>query len=634
VKTATFTPRLPGSFGASEALEPGLNFCSNASKIATVKIKTPILQNPIEGAVYLASQNQNPFGSLIAVYLVAEDPVSGVLVKLAGRVSLCQGPGETIDGKTCQAPGQLITIFENSPQAPFEDAELEFFGGERAPLATPAYCGPYTSTASITPWTGNAPVNSSSTFNITSGPDHTACPGSTLPFSPGLTGGATNLNAGVFSPLTGTFIREDGEQNITHVQLHLPPGLSAVLSGIPLCPETQANQGACSEQSLIGETTVSAGVGSDPVSVKGGRVYLTEKYHGAPFGLSIVNPVKAGPFDLEHDTSNPSQNPACDCIVVRAKVQIDALTAVVTITTNSENEGYAIPHMIDGIPVQLKKVNFTTTRTGFQFNPTNCQKMAITGAAATSEGATHNVEVPFQVTNCALLAFTPTFQAFTSAKTSKTNGASLTLKVTRPSGPASGQANFAKAKIDLPKALPSRLTTLQKACLAVVFETNPAACPAASIVGHVKVITPILPEPLQGPAYFVSHGNEAFPSLTMVLQGYGVTLQVISSTFIKKGITSGTLNAIPDQPFTSFELTLPEGKYSALAANTNLCKTKLNMPTAFTAQNGIQIHTTTPIHVTGCHPHKPTKPTTCHKHNHHTTCQHTHKPKHTTHTKT
>jgi hypothetical protein len=611
-QSAIFTSTLP------QPLAPGANFCPDAAKIGTVNIKTPLLLNPLEGAVYLATQNENPFGSLIAVYLVAQDPISGVLVKVTGQVHL--------DPQT----GQIVTTFENSPQLPFEDAEVEFFGGERAPLATPAHCGAYTTTASIAPWSGNEPVTSSSTFQITSGPNGSSCPGTPLPFNPSLTGGATNLNAGLYSPLTGTYSRQDGEQNIVAVQLHLPGGLSAALSGVKLCPEEQANAGTCTTQSLIGETTVSAGVGSDPVSVKGGRIYLTEKYHGAPFGLSVVEPVKAGPFDLERDTSNPSQNPACDCIVVRAKLDINPITTQVTITTNSPSEGYAIPSRIDGIPVQLKRVNFTTTRTAFQFNPTNCQKMAITGTATTSENTTQNVQVPFQVTNCALLAFTPTFQAYTTGKTSKTNGASLTLKVTRPSGPESGQANFAKAKIDIPKQLPSRLTTLQKACLAIVFETNPAACPPASIVGHAIVITPALPVPLEGPAYFVSHGNEAFPSLTMILGGYGITLQVTSNTFIKNGITSGTLNNVPDQPFTTFELTLPQGKYSALAANTNLCTTKLTMPTAFTAQNGIQIHTTTPIHVTGCHTtHKPTH-TNCHKHNHKTTCtQHTKKLTHT-----
>ena len=601
-----FTPRLPGSIPAREAGEeesfsPGVNFCANASKIATVKIKSPLLPQGqfVEGGVYLASQNSNPFGSLLAMYIVAEDPVSGTVVKLPGQVALSE-------------TGQLTTTFENNPQLAFEDAELHFFGGERAPLANPAHCGTFETKGQFTPWSGGQTVEAKTVFQITSGPNHTPCPGSTLPFGPLLTGGTTNINAGAFSPLTTTVAREDGQQDMQSVTLHMPEGLSGILTGIPLCPETQANEGTCPAASLIGETTVEAGVGGDPVSVKGGKVYLTEKYAGAPFGLSIVNPVKAGPFDLEHDTSNAAQQPACDCIVVRAKIQVDPYTAALTVSTDSSGP-HAIPHLIDGIPVNIQKVNVTITREHFTFNPTNCAPTQITGTITSSENTSQSITVPFQATNCATLAFHPTFTVTTSGKTSKTNGASLTAKITYPPTPPGNQATayaaIAKVKVDLPKALPSRLTTLQKACLAIIFETNPANCPPQSIVGHAKVITPLLPEPLQGPAYFVSHGNEAFPSLTMVLQGYGITIDLIGSTYIHNGITSTTFHQTPDAPLTSFQLTLPQGPNSALAANGNLCTTKLNMPTAFTAQNGQQIHQTTPIHTTNCTTHH-----TKHKH--------------------
>ncbi len=184
-----FTPRLPGSFGAkggvashelpeSEGtLSPGVNFCANASKIASVKIKSPLLPNPLEGFVYLATQEANPFGSVFAMYLVAEDPVSSTLVKLAGEVRLCQSTGEEIDGMSCQAPGQIITSFENSPELAFEDAELHFFGGERAPLANPSRCGAYTTSASFVPWSGGNIVNASSIFHITTGPKTLSEPG-------------------------------------------------------------------------------------------------------------------------------------------------------------------------------------------------------------------------------------------------------------------------------------------------------------------------------------------------------------------------------------------------------------------------------------------------------------------------
>jgi hypothetical protein len=589
VSNAVFTPtpKLP------EPVQPGLNSCPNASKIGEVTIHSPLLppEQPVKGFVYLAAQNANPFGSLVALYIVAEDPVSGTLIKQTGEVHLTE-------------TGQLITTFKNIPQLAFEDAELHFFGGERAPLATPARCGPYTTNATFTPWSGDEPVSASSTFNVTSGPNGTPCPGASLPFSPSLTGGTTNINAGSFSPLTTTIGREDGQQDMQSVQLHIPPGLSGLLSGVKLCPEAQANEGACGPESLIGETTVSAGVGSDPVSVKGGRVYITEKYAGAPFGLSIVNPVKAGPFDLERDTSNPAQNPPCDCVVVRAKIEVDPHTAALTVTTD-EKGPHAIPHLIDGIPVQIQKVNVTINRPGFTFNPTNCNPFKLTGTITSDEGATAPVAEPFQVTNCAVLRFAPEFLVSTSGRTSKAKGASLHVKLTYPRAPFGSQANIAKVKVSLPRQLPSRLTTLQKACIAAQFNANPAGCPMASIVGHAKAITPLLPVPLEGPAYFVSNGGEAFPNLIIVLQGYGVTVDLVGDTFInKRGITSSTFKTVPDAPFSSFELILPEGKFSALAAPGNLCKSKLTMPTVFVAQNGSEIHQRTKITVTGCHKHK------------------------------
>jgi hypothetical protein len=149
--------------------------------------------------------------------------------------------------------------------------------------------------------------------------------------------------------------------------------------------------------------------------------------------------------------------------------------------------------------------------------------------------------------------------------------------------------------------LPSKLTTLQKACTAAVFEANPANCPGPSIVGRATATTPVLPVPLSGPAYFVSHGSEAFPSLIIVLQGYGAKVELVGSTFIdKNGITSSTFKTVPDVPVGTFELTLPQGSYSALAANGNLCTKKLVMPTEFVAQNGLVLRQQTKIQATGC----------------------------------
>ncbi len=599
VKTATFTPEMP------EPVLPGANFCPNGSKIGTVKIKTPLLEHELEGAVYLASQNANPFGSLVAMYMIVQDEASGSIIKLTGEVKLSD-------------TGQIVTTFKNTPDLPFENLELHFFGGERAPLSTPSRCGTYTTQAVFTPWDGNGPVNTSSSFKIEHGPNGVACPGASLPFNPSLTAGTTSIQAGGFSPFTMTMSREDGQQNLQAISLKMPPGLSGLLTGVELCGEAQANAGTCGPNSLIGETIVSVGVGNDPFSVKGGKVYLTGPYRGAPFGLSIVNPAKAGPYDLGQ-------------VIVRAKIEVDPITADLTVT--SDNEGpYKIPSIIDGIPLQIKHVNVTINRPGFTFNPTNCNPMGITGSLDSIEGASSTVNVPFQATNCARLSFKPQFSVSTSGKTSRAKGASLHVKLVYPKLPFGTQANIASVKVDLPKQLPSRLTTLQKACVDSVFNANPAACPAASKIGSATATTPLIPVPLTGPAYFVSHGGAKFPELIVVLQGYGVTVDLHSETFINKaGITSSTFRTIPDVPVGTFELTLPEGANSALAANGNLCSAtrtifvkkrvrvrskgrtrfvtrrvrkrvagSLVMPTAFNAQNGAVIHENTPISVTGC----------------------------------
>jgi hypothetical protein len=625
-----------------ESLRPGVSFCPDGAKIGTVQVKTPLLDNPLTGAVYLASQNANPFGSLIAMYLMVEDPVSGSTVKLVGEVRLCESAGQVLSGMTCQAPGQIITTFKNTPDLPFEELELHFFGGERAPLTMPSHCGTYTTQAAFTPWDGNAPVETSSSFEITSGPNGSPCPGADLPFDPTVNAGATNIQAGAFSPLTVTMNRKDGEQNLKSIEAKLPPGLSGVLTGVELCPEPQANLGECGSNSLIGEATVSVGVGGDPFPVSGGKFYLTGPYNGsggckvgeagcAPFGITFEVPAKAGPFDLERNTANPVGENPCDCVIVRGKIELDPATSAITITSNPPGSPDSIPTSIEGIPLEIQHVNATTTRGGFQFNPTNCEKMALVGTVQLNEGGSSTISTPFQVTNCAALKFEPKFNVSTSGKTSRTNGASLSAKLTYPNVPQGTDADIAKVKVELPGQLPSRLTTLQKACTTAQFESNPAACPAASKIGYAVVHTPLIPVPLQGPAIFVSHGGEAFPSLTLVLQGYGITIDLVGTTDIKNGVTSTTFKTVPDQPFSSFELTLPEGPYSALTTAGNLCSTTktvtvkkkvtvrvhgrkqtiarkvkqtepatLQMPTEFVAQNGAEIKQNTPIAVTGC----------------------------------
>jgi hypothetical protein len=323
-----------------------------------------------------------------------------------------------------------------------------------------------------------------------------------------------------------------------------------------------------------------------------GEAFLTGPYGGGPFGLSIVVPVKAGPFDFGVEA-------------VRAAIHVDPHTSQLTIDTP------VLPHIVKGIPLQIRTINVEVDRTGFIFNPTDCEPLVVTGTIASTQGATAAVSSHFQAANCAALAFHPKLTASTQAKTSQANGASLDVKIAYPKGT---QANIHKVAVSLPKQLPSRLTTIQKACPEATFAVNPAACPAASNIGTATAVTPVLNVPLTGPAYLVSHGGAAFPDLVLILQGQGVTLDIVGSINIdKRGVTSSTFSSVPDAPISSFELNLPVGPHSALTATlpkkarNRLCGSQLVMPTTITGQNGAQIKQSTKIAVTGCHKPPPRK---------------------------
>ncbi len=543
--------------------------CPNASKLGEVSLVTPALTGELKGGLYLGGPPSGPItGPPFTVYLTLAG--HGVLVKIKGSV--------VPDPVT----GQLTTTFDKNPELPFSELKVQLTGGSRATVANPSTCGSYSAESVLTPWSSPFEPDalpSSLPFEIT------GCQGPR--FAPSFVAGPTSNQAGGYTPLSVTFSREDAEEELGGLTVTTPPGLSGNLSHVPLCGEPQAAQGTCPEASEIGEVTAGAGPGPEPYFIKGGKVFLTGPYDGAPFGLSIDVSEKAGPFDLG---TGP-----CDCEVVRATVSVDPHTAQLTVSNG------ALPTMKDGIPFQVKSVNVLINRPEFVFNPTSCNPMSVDGTLSSTQGMISQASSHLQVTNCAALAFNPGFKVSTSGRTSRENGASLTAKLSFPSTPQGTEANIARVKVELPKQLPSRLTTLQKACPSGTFEANPANCPAASMVGHATAITPILPVPLTGPAYFVSHGGEAFPSLIVVLQGYGVTVDLVGTTFIsKRGITSSTFKTVPDVPVGSFELTLPEGRFSALAANGDLCKSKLAMPTEFIAQDNVGIRESTAIAVTGC----------------------------------
>ncbi len=547
--------------------------CPHASQVGTVTLTTPLLPSPLEGEVYLSDEHS---GDRYAVFFVIRG--EGLLIKLKSTV--VANP----------MTGQLTASFLNNPELPFSDFTLHFYGGPRAVFVNPATCGPANTTTDLTPWAsgpgGIGDATPSSAFEVSFDGEGAPCP-SVQPFAPSFTAGTTSIQAGGYSPFSVTFSRPDEDQEVDHVQVTTPPGLLGTLANVPLCPEPQASQGTCPSGSQIGHVIVGVGSGAAPLylPVRGqpaNPVYLTGPYKGAPFGLTFLIPAIAGPYNL-------------GTVVVRAAINVNPTTAALTVTSDP------LPTIIDGIPVQVKTVNVLIDREHFIFNPTNCSPMTVGGSMTSLQGATASFSSPFQVTGCGDLAFKPRFTVSTSAHTSRADGASLDARLSFPPGALGMDANIASVKVELPKALPSRLTTLQKACAAATFEADPANCPAGSIVGAARAITPTLPATLSGPVYFVSHGGEAFPNLIVVLQGDGVRVDLTGSTFISKvGITSSTFKTVPDVPVNFFELYLPEGPSSALAATGDLCKSKLTMPTTFTAQNNAVIHQATPIVVTGC----------------------------------
>jgi hypothetical protein len=569
-------PRSVGDEFGSGSASPAS--CEPNSLVGRLHITSPDLALPIDGEVFLGAPLCNPCspadaqgGRMVRLYLQAiGEGGEGITVKLKGTGS--------IDQRT----GRLTTSFPENPQLPFEHVKLELVGGPRATLANPRSCGVAVTNADLMPWSAPFVLDStpSSAFEVT------GCPPAR--FVPSFAAGTTSNQAGGFSPFTLAFGRSDADGFLDGVQLKMPAGLLGMLSSVNLCGEPQASKGMCGPESLIGHVQVLTGPGADPFLVTGGKVFITGPYKGAPYGLSIVVPAKAGPYTLSGTTGEGT-------VVVRSAISVDPSSAQLTVTADP------LPTILDGIPLQLRVVNAVIDRPGFTFNPTDCDPLAVTGTLLSTDGQSAQVSAPFQVTNCAALAFKPQFKVSTSGRTSRANGASLDAKLSYPVGALGRDANIARVKVSLPKQLPSRLTTLQKACVAATFEVDPAACPSASVVGIARASTPVLTQSLSGPVYFVSHGGEEFPSLIVVLQGGGVRVDLVGSTFISKaGITSSTFKTVPDVPVSSFELYLPQGKFSALAANGNLCKSKLVMPTEFVAQNGATIHQSTPIAVTGC----------------------------------
>ncbi len=535
--------------------------CPAGSQVGEVTIESD-LPEPLAGKVYLGDPSGAPITKPPYTIYVDAGSSHGVAVRLEGLVSP--------DPET----GRLEVAFPNDPQLTFSRFIVKAKGGEDAPLANPLVCGSALVQSLFTPYTGLGPAAPTNTF-VTEG-----CP-SPLPFTPSQSTSEQPTTAGAHGTTSYTFdlARADGQQYLSQVRTVLPAGLLGAIPDVTLCGEAQANAGTCSAASQIGTATVSAGAGPSPYTFTG-PVFMTGPYHGAPFGLSVAVPAVAGPFDL-------------GTVVTRATIDIEQYSGRVIATST-------LPRIAGGVPLRLRNIDVTVNRPNFLYNPTSCGVLATESTLTSTFGAVQSMSSPFQAGACDALAFKPSYSASTNgAKLTRPQGASIEVKLTQPAG----EANIREVQMQLPKQLVARLSTLQKACTVAEFEKGapPGVCKSTAKVGEVIATTPVLPGQLKGPAYFVSHGAEAFPDLDLILDGDGVQAVLVGHTHIAhSSITTSTFENLPDVPVSGVTVKLPIGEDSALASNGSLCGANLIAPTTIIAQNGTKIQQDTKIAVTNC----------------------------------
>jgi hypothetical protein len=528
--------------------------CPADSKLGPAEVITPLLDHPVTGALYLAQPLENPTGSLIALYLELSDPSTGTVSNLAGKVEA--------DPQT----GQLTTVFEENPQLPIEDIKTHLFTGPRAALRTPAACGTYSPRADMTPWSApqTAVAHPSDSFAIQANPNGGACPaqGQALPQSFSFTAGTLDLQAGAYTPFVFKLSRQDDTQEVQKVDTTLPPGLTAKLAGVPYCPEagiaraqsrSKPNEGilerddpSCPASSKVGTVDVAAGAGITPLHTLG-NAYLAGPYKGAPLSLVVITPAIAGPFDL-------------GTVVVRIALHVDPETAKVTATSDP------LPHILYGIPLDIRRIAFELTKNQFALNPTSCDPMSITGTLTSTTGTASPLAVPFQVGGCSALGFKPKLAIRLKGGTTRGAHPALTANVTYPS--TGKYANIKTAQVTLPHSEFLDQAHIGTVCTRVQFAAN--ACPAKSVYGKATATTPILGAPLSGPVYLRSSSHE-LPDLVVDLHGQVDVVVVGRIDSVNGGIRT-TFESVPDAPVSKFTLQMQGGKKGLLVNSTNLCR--------------------------------------------------------------
>jgi uncharacterized repeat protein (TIGR01451 family) len=536
--------------------------CPDSSKLGSVSIESPAVGHTLPGLVYLATPHENPFGSLLALYLAIDDPQSGIIVKVPVRV------------EPDPSTGRITTVVEKSAPLPFEDFELELDQGPHAALRTPVACGSYSSRSDLTPWSTpeGQDAHPSDAFEIVKGAGGGACVGSeaAAPGTPFFEAGTLEPRAGVYSPLEVKVARQDGSQQVTGIEATLPKGLLARLSYTTYCPEpvlaaAAAKSGlgeraspSCPSSSQVGTVHVAAGAGPAPLHTQG-KAYLTGPYKGGPIGLAIITPAVAGPVDLGN-------------VVVRTAVRIDPETAQVTAVSDS------IPHILQGIPLDLRQVTILIDRPEYTLNPTSCDPMSVTGSASLLSGQLAPVSNPFQVGGCASLSFKPKLTLSLKGATKRTKHPALTAKLTLPQG----GANIARASVALPRSEFLDQSHIGTVCTRAQFASN--SCPAQSVYGSARALTPLLDSPLEGPVYLRSSSNK-LPDLVIALRGQ-IEIDLVGRIDSVNGGIRATFESLPDAPISQFTLKMNGGKKGLLQNSTNICRGRHKASVQFDGQNG------------------------------------------------
>jgi hypothetical protein len=564
----SISPASVNGLGACSDAQIGLNSlapaaCPDSSKIGSVQIDTPLLPEPLTGDVFVGQQMLDQ-----TFRIFVEVAGQGVRVKLSGDVD----PNPIT--------GQITATFNNNPQLPFSDFRLAFNGGPHSALMSPRGCGTYTTRAELTPWSApTTPVASTTdSFTITKGIGGGACgaPG----FDPKLEAGTVSPAAGEHSPFTLTLTRGDGDQFLRGLSVDMPVGLLASIASVPvLCPTAQAIAGTCGEGSRVGTVTTGAGPGSDPFFVSG-RAYLTEAYRerGAPFGLAMVVPVIAGPYNL-------------GTVVVRAAVFIDRHTSAVRIVSDP------LPTILEGVPLQVRTVNVHVDRDGFMLNPTSCDAAQIRAQVTSTEGASANLSTRFQVAGCGGLPFAPRMQIRVGGRGRTQRGRSTPLEATVRMTP--GQANLRSVQVRLPTTINARLNIINRACTRAEFDAGNCAKAKA---GTAVAVTPLLRDPLKGDVFFVRNGR-ALPDVMVALKGQVEFDLVGRVTIPQSKFLATNFDTVPDVPITKFTLRFVSGSQGPVGTAANLCtrrSRRARMSATFTAQSGKVVRASQRLGIRGC----------------------------------